>query len=341
MGITALLLKAVSSPGERSRPRSRRRWAAMVDAHRQAQHLAGHGAALQDLHAVAADDDARRDRCGRGPRRAGGSSGPCRRCRSAACRGARCGGRAPAAWPVIKRVDRRLEAERGRRCRGMSWTTPSVIRMAPATRSGGTSARPDCERREQARAVVSPAASPRLDHAHLDVGQRGEAAAAAAAATAVVWRGALVERLRGRAVDDDGDDVLQPLALLAHEGRVEQAARRTAPRPARAAPRRSGARPARGWPPRRRSRAPAGAAAAEGAISDEVSARSSSSLAEPFEQGGHVHLVGLVVAGQRVHHDVDAGAEGHLALAGRARRAADRAARRAGPSPRRRRDRSR
>ena len=39
------------------------------------------------------------------------------------------------------------------------------------------------------------------------------------------------------------------------------------------------------------------------------------SLAEPFEQRRHVHLVGLVVAGQRVHHDVDAGAEGHLALA--------------------------
>src|SRR5436853_3442728 len=39
------------------------------------------------------------------------------------------------------------------------------------------------------------------------------------------------------------------------------------------------------------------------------------SLPQPFEQGRHVHLVGLVVAGQRVHDDVDAGAEGHLALA--------------------------
>ena len=32
--------------------------AAMVDAHGQAQHLAGHGAALEHLHAVAAHDDA-------------------------------------------------------------------------------------------------------------------------------------------------------------------------------------------------------------------------------------------------------------------------------------------
>ena len=38
------------------------------------------------------------------------------------------------------------------------------------------------------------------------------------------------------------------------------------------------------------------------------------SLPEPLEQCWHVHLIGFVVAGQRVHDDVDAGAEGHLAL---------------------------
>src|SRR6476646_5884093 len=37
-------------------------------------------------------------------------------------------------------------------------------------------------------------------------------------------------------------------------------------------------------------------------------------LPEPFEQRRHVHLVGFVVAGQRVHDDVDAGAERKLAL---------------------------
>src|SRR5262249_47507664 len=38
-------------------------------------------------------------------------------------------------------------------------------------------------------------------------------------------------------------------------------------------------------------------------------------LPQPFDQRRHVHLVGLVIAGQRVHHDVDAGAEGEFALA--------------------------
>ena len=38
-------------------------------------------------------------------------------------------------------------------------------------------------------------------------------------------------------------------------------------------------------------------------------------LPQPFQDVGDVHEVGLVVAGQRVHHDVDAGALGEFALA--------------------------
>ena len=38
------------------------------------------------------------------------------------------------------------------------------------------------------------------------------------------------------------------------------------------------------------------------------------SLPQPLQQRRDVHLVGLVVAGERVHHDVDAGAESKLAL---------------------------
>src|SRR5262249_17000016 len=38
------------------------------------------------------------------------------------------------------------------------------------------------------------------------------------------------------------------------------------------------------------------------------------SLSQPFEQRRNVDLVGLVVAGERVHHDVDAGAESEFAL---------------------------
>src|SRR5262249_10731677 len=38
-------------------------------------------------------------------------------------------------------------------------------------------------------------------------------------------------------------------------------------------------------------------------------------LSQPFEQRRNVDLIGLVVAGERVHHDVDAGAEREFALA--------------------------
>src|SRR3954451_761686 len=38
------------------------------------------------------------------------------------------------------------------------------------------------------------------------------------------------------------------------------------------------------------------------------------SLAEPLKNGGDMHLIGFIVACQRVHHEVDAEAEGLLAL---------------------------
>src|SRR5437667_258597 len=43
-------------------------------------------------------------------------------------------------------------------------------------------------------------------------------------------------------------------------------------------------------------------------------------LSQALDQRRHVDQVGLVIAGQRVHHDVDAGAEGEFALARFARR---------------------
>src|SRR5262245_64203366 len=39
------------------------------------------------------------------------------------------------------------------------------------------------------------------------------------------------------------------------------------------------------------------------------------SLSQPLQQRRNMDLVGLVVASERVHHDVDAGAEGEFALA--------------------------
>ena len=40
---------------------------------------------------------------------------------------------------------------------------------------------------------------------------------------------------------------------------------------------------------------------------------------QPLQQGGRMHLVGLVIAGQGIHHQIDAEAIGHLALAFAAR----------------------
>ena len=40
----------------------------------------------------------------------------------------------------------------------------------------------------------------------------------------------------------------------------------------------------------------------------------SRSVPQPFEDGRHVHLVGLVVEARRVHEDVGGEAKAHLAL---------------------------
>src|SRR5690606_12083458 len=78
--------------------------------------------------------------------------------------------------------------------------------------------------------------------------------------------------------------------------------------------------------PRRRIQSPTSANATTGTSTSARSGRERSGsklidqftglllLAQPFEQYGHVHLVGLVVARQHVHHDVDAGAIGIDAL---------------------------
>ena len=119
------------------------------------------------------------------------------------------------------------------------------------------------------------------------------------------------------------------LALLSTRWRRRSAADRALPA-SRTGPdkRREQARPWR----RTRSQAPrrrAGPAAVRRAVVRRCRARLStgqrhqrregqrtSSLAEPFKQGRHMDLVGLVVAGQRVHHDVDAGPKGHIRAGG-------------------------
>ena len=62
---------------------------------------------------------------------------------------------------------------------------------------------------------------------------------------------------------------------------------------------------------------------------------------EPLQHVLGVDLVGFVIAGQRVHHEIDAAAQRHLALARRRRESADRAAALGVARPGARRDRSR
>jgi hypothetical protein len=120
--------------------------------------------------------------------------------------------------------------------------------------------------------------------------------------------GAVADVLALAAVDDQRDDALQRLALLVEQTGLTSAAASAAKAPARSqAPR---------W--RRTAGSRAGAigariAASHAARKARVRRRrtSSCSLPQPFEQGRHVHLVGFVVAGQHVHHDVDAGAVAH------------------------------
>ena len=93
--------------------------------------------------------------------------------------------------------------------------------------------------------------------------------------------------------------------------------------PARSAPARARAPPRRGCARRTASsdRTTAAAMAAHkigGATSGANATPKFNSrllLPQPLEQRRHMHLVGLVVAGERVHDDVDAGAEREFALA--------------------------
>ncbi len=54
-------------------------------------------------------------------------------------------------------------------------------------------------------------------------------------------------------------------------------------------------------------------------MQDGAKASRSLSFAQPLQQGRRMHRVGLVIAGQRIHHQIDAEAQRHLALAFTAR----------------------
>ncbi len=190
---------------------------------------------------------------------------------------------------------------------------------------------------------VSPSACPASTTRTSSPGMRARRSASAARAASVCF--ARVAEILARAlVDDDDGDGGQRLAVLAGERRIGEREHEQRQRQRRAAARR-GCAPSSQQTPRRQARCRRPTQTHERRErAARMRYRSSCDellLSQPFEQRRHVHLIGLVVAGQRVHHDVDAGAEGQ-SRAGAARPAPSAAsAGRRAASPRRRRDRSR
>ena len=173
-------------------------------------------------------------------RPARGSSGPCRRCRSAAPRRARCAGRARSGRPVMSACSGALKPS----ALGIGGdVVDDAVRDhddagEPLRRHVGE-ARSRAPRRAGCRR--SPVAVVGLDDARLDVGERAEAPLQLGRVTASVCAARSPSGLRGRAVDDDRDDVLHLLASSSTTSAGLASARRTSQGRARA-----------GWRPRPR-----------------------------------------------------------------------------------------
>ena len=167
------------------------------------------------------------------------------------------------------------------------------------------------QRREQLRAAIVGIAARRLDER---ISTLSSAASRFVEFDARRRRLArpLADLVGCRLIEHQRDDVLQRPTVLAHQRRIGERQPAAARRRARAPPAARGAatRSARPAPaPRRRARQRPEAAAAARRRSTTRSMR------KPFQQVLGVDLVGLVAAGQRVHHQVDAAAQRHLALA--------------------------
>ena len=233
----------------------------------------------------------------------------------------------PAAPRAARAAARRSGASCGRLPAGTSWTSPSVIMTTPARRCRGTSdiarfsaANSRCRRRRRRARGFAGADDP-----HVEVAARCRAARSASASAVSVACRAVADLLARRFVDDDDGDVVQRRALFLDQRRVDERCRQQQ--------RERGDAPgdAARAPPARRTRAPAPRRAASAAIPstqqrrsgdakrDRMPACRAGSLAEPLEDRRHVHLIGLVVAGQHVHDEVDRRSGGHLALHARRR----------------------
>src|SRR5712671_1130462 len=200
---------------------------------------------------------------------------------------------------------------------GMSCTRPSVIRNAPATRSTGTSDRAEDSAPNSLVPSVSPSAWPasttRTSSPLIFFSVSTSASCAFAVSWLRVpkfWLGLL--SITTAATEDNGSRSSRVKDGLASASRISASAdtRTAAPRE----------RP-------NSSSADITTTAASASHNTSVGTRGVNAmpycmtlLPQPFDQRGCVNQVGLVVAGQGVHHDVDAGAEGEFALARLARR---------------------
>src|SRR6478609_3840156 len=195
---------------------------------------------------------------------------------------------------------------------GMSWTRPSVIRKAPATRSTGTSASADESAPNSLVPSVSPSAWPASTTRTSSPLIFFRVLTRASCACAVswlrwpkFWLGLL--SITTAATDDSGSRSSRVKEGLASASNISTSAvtRTAAPRVRLSS-----------------SSTAITAIAASASHSTKLGTRGVNAipycillLSKPLDQRRRVHLVGLVVAGQGVHHDVDAGAEGEFALA--------------------------
>ena len=222
----------------------------------------------------------------------------------------------------------------------MSCTRPSVIRKAPATRSTGTSDSAEDSAPNNLVPSVSPSAWPASTtrtSSPLIFLRLSTSASLAFSVSRVrspkFWLGLL--SITTAATDDSGsrssrvNDGLASASRISASAAMRIAAPRGAPEQQQGCDHDDGGK-----------REPEHERGNERGKRDAV-LHVAALLPEPFDQRRRMHLVGLVVSGQRVHHDVDAGRGRRIRVAAARPASAAASAGRRGGSPRRRQDRSR
>ena len=221
-------------------------------------------------------------------------------------------------WPVISACSGALKPSASALA-GMSWTRPSVTRIAAADAVGRHVFQRLRQRRKQQRAV---GAGPDRNETRLDVGRvsaKASSSALRAASTCVMRAPRVWLSLRS-------STTATTLFCASRCSRTSDGSASAASSNARAS-----AAPSRALLPgvkREAENAERGddaARAKAGQGSSGVKARVEFTHGAPhcpraLQQIAHMHLIGFVIAGQRVHHEIDAAAQRHFALARAARR---------------------